>query len=65
MKGWIKFGPREVSPIDAPAGQWHQAAFVIVKTACGLAVSTDERPGGVPGYGAKVCPTCLATRDEP
>jgi hypothetical protein len=65
FKGWIKFGPNEVSPIDAPARQWHQATVVIVKTACDLAVATDERPGNdYPGYGARICPTCLATKDE-
>lgn len=68
MKGWIKFGPHEEAlptrPLEHPRG-WHKAVEVWVVTGCGAEVKTDERPGAdFPGYGAKVCPACLATRDE-
>jgi hypothetical protein len=64
MKGWIKFGPNE-APAEMKPHSWHKAVEVRVLTACTLETATDERPGrDFPGYGAKVCPTCLATRDE-
>ena len=67
MKGWIKFGPKDQALPTRPLeqGGWHQAVEIWIVTACGAEVKTDERPGNdYPGYGAKVCPTCAATKDE-
>ena len=64
MKGWIKFGPNEAQAEMEPHS-WHQAVEVVVKTACTLSAVTDERPGNdYPGYGARICPTCAATKEE-
>jgi hypothetical protein len=64
VKGWIKFRREEVA--QPRGGEWHQAKEVHVLTACALTVKTEERPGNdYPGYGAKICPTCAAAKDEP
>jgi hypothetical protein len=67
MKGWIKFGSHDEALPTRPLEHsgWHKGVEIWVVTACGAEVKTDERPGAKePGYGAKVCPGCLATRDE-